>query len=110
VGHPCVYVARYLRDGSLRSRCRRSPPYQSHRAIVDIDGEPVAGSGAQYITIRGYYNGPGRVGAENEDQLLKPCRSCQGRPAKGIKSMRRGKELSEPYHRRLRARAMTVLS
>jgi hypothetical protein len=46
--------------------------YQSHQAIVDIDGDPVLAAEHNYITIRGYYNGPDEWVPENEDQLLTP--------------------------------------
>jgi hypothetical protein len=46
--------------------------YQSHRDIVDIEGNPVLAAEYNYITIRGYYNGPDEWVPENEDQLFTP--------------------------------------
>jgi len=59
--------------GSLKVEMSVDPRrYQSHRDIVDVDGNPVLAAEYNYITIRGYYNGPDDWVPEHEGQLLTP--------------------------------------
>jgi len=72
-GIHAVYVRAIYVTGSLKIEMSVDPRrYQSHQAIVDIDGDPVLAAEHNYITIRGYYNGPDEWVPENEDQLLTP--------------------------------------
>jgi hypothetical protein len=72
-GIHAVYVRAIYVTGSLKVEMSADPRrYQSHRSIVDIDGEPVLAAEHNYITIRGYYNGPDDWVPEHEDQLLTP--------------------------------------
>jgi hypothetical protein len=72
-GIHAVYVRAIYVTGSLKVEMSVDPRrYQTHRDIVDIDGNPVLAAEHNYITIRGYYNGPDEWVPENEDQLLTP--------------------------------------
>jgi len=72
-GIHAVYVRAIYVTGSLKVEMSVDPRrYRSHQDIVDIDGNPVLAAEHNYITIRGYYNGPDEWVPENEDQLLKP--------------------------------------
>ena len=72
-GIHAVYVRAIYVTGSLKIEMSVDPRrYQSHRAIVDIDGNPVLAAEHNYITIRGYYNGPDEWVPEHEDELLTP--------------------------------------
>jgi hypothetical protein len=44
--------------------------YESHQSIVDSDGNPVLGEEHNYITIRGYFNGPDKWVSEHEETSL----------------------------------------
>lgn len=68
-----VYVRAIYMTGSLKIEVSADGRrYQSHKAIVDSDGNPVLAADHNYITIRGYYNGPDEWVAECEDILLTP--------------------------------------
>jgi hypothetical protein len=72
-GIRAVYVRAIYVTGSLKIEISVDPRrYQSHREIADIEGNPVLAAEHNYITIRGYYNGPDEWVPENEDQLLTP--------------------------------------
>ncbi|MDH4161965.1 MAG: hypothetical protein OEW15_04660 [Nitrospirota bacterium] len=72
-GIRAVYVRAIYETGSLKIEISAdSRRYQSHRAIVDIDGNPVLAAEHNYITIRGYYNGPDDWVPEHEGVLLTP--------------------------------------
>lgn len=68
-----VYVRAIYVTGSLKievsSDHRR---YETHRSIVDSDGDPVLASEHNYITIRGFYNGQDDWVSRHEDGLLTP--------------------------------------
>ena len=72
-GIHAAYVRAIYETGSLKVEisvdARR---YQSHRPLVDIDGQPVLAAEHNYITIRGYYNGPDEWVAEHEGELYTP--------------------------------------
>ncbi|HEX9022086.1 MAG TPA: hypothetical protein VF903_12590 [Nitrospirota bacterium] len=68
-----VYVRAIYETGSAKlepSVDQRK--YDSHRTILDSEGNPVLNAGHNYITIRGYYNGPDEWVAEHEGELLTP--------------------------------------
>jgi hypothetical protein len=46
--------------------------YASHRDLLDPEGEPVLQEDHNYITIRGYYNGPDEWVAEHGNALYTP--------------------------------------
>jgi hypothetical protein len=46
--------------------------YQSHRDIHDSEGNPILKEDHNYITIRGYYNGPDEWVPKHEDSLYTP--------------------------------------
>ena len=46
--------------------------YESHKNILDPEGNPVLQETHNYITIRGYYNGPDQWVAEHEEALYTP--------------------------------------
>ncbi len=63
IGIPCVYVRAIYMTGSdkveVSADMRR---YESHRNILDPEGNPILQENHNYITIRGYYNGPDSLG------------------------------------------------
>jgi hypothetical protein len=70
-GIHAVYVRAIYMTGSLKVELSvDSRKYQSHKDIVDIDGKPVLDVLHNYITIRGYYNGPDKWVSEHEEKLL----------------------------------------
>jgi hypothetical protein len=74
LGIHAVYVRAIYMTGSLKVEISiDSRKYQSHKDIVDIDGSPVLAPEHNYITIRGYYNGPDEwVSKHEETSLLSP--------------------------------------
>jgi hypothetical protein len=73
-GIHAAYVRAIYMTGSLKVEISNdSRKYQSHREIVDNDGNPVLDVLHNYITIRGYYNGPDEWVSEHEEgSLLTP--------------------------------------
>jgi hypothetical protein len=72
-GVPAVYVRAIYQTGSAKlepSPDRRC--FESHREILDPDGEPVLRSDRNYITIRGYYNGSDRWVSQQRGRLCRP--------------------------------------
>ncbi len=69
-----VYVRAIYMTGSLKIEISSDPrKYQSHKQIVDTDGNPVLAVEHNYITIRGFYNGPDAwVSQREETSLLTP--------------------------------------
>jgi hypothetical protein len=59
LGIPTVYVRAIYMTGTAKIEpsidCRQ---YDSHRGIPDPEGNPILQENHNYITIRGYYNGP----------------------------------------------------
>ena len=84
IGIPSVYVRAIYMTGSqkieLSSDLRK---YEAHRNILDPDGNPVLQDNRNYITIRGYYNGPDQWVAEHNDALYTPVDLSKA-PYKGI--------------------------
>jgi hypothetical protein len=59
LGIPTVYVrAIYMTGTEKIERSADFRRYQSHQKIMDPEGYPVLQENHNYITIRGYYNGP----------------------------------------------------
>jgi hypothetical protein len=72
-GIHAAYVRAIYMTGSLKVEVSADGRrYQSHRAIVDIDGDPVLAADHNYITIQGYYNGPDDWVPEHDGELLVP--------------------------------------
>ncbi len=72
-GIHAAYVRAIYMTGSLKIEISAdSRKYQSHRHILDPDGNPVLAAERNYITIRGYYNGPDDWVSKQGDVLLKP--------------------------------------
>jgi len=72
-GVPTVYVrAIYVTGSSKSEQSADMSRYKSHSGLLDPWGNPVLREDHNYITIRGYYNGPDRWVAEQDSQLLRP--------------------------------------
>ncbi len=72
-GIHAVYVRAVYMTGSLKIELSADArKYQTHRDIVDDGGNPVLDVQHNYITIRGYYNGPDEWVSEHEGALLTP--------------------------------------
>jgi hypothetical protein len=46
--------------------------YESHKNILDPEGNPILQETHNYITIRGYFNGPDQWVADHSDSLYTP--------------------------------------
>lgn len=72
-GIPTVYVRAIYMTGSAKieaSTDRRK--FDSHKEILDPEDNPVLSEDHNYITIRGYYNGPDQWVASHGDALYTP--------------------------------------
>jgi hypothetical protein len=73
IGVPCVYVRAIYMTGSPKiessSDLRR---YESHKGFLDPEGNPILQENHNYITIRGYYNGPDQWVAQQTGPLHVP--------------------------------------
>jgi len=57
--------------GSLKVEISNDPrKYQTHKELTDIEGNPVLDVLHNYITIRGYYNGPDEWVSEHDEAAL----------------------------------------
>jgi hypothetical protein len=73
LGIHAVYVRAIYATGSAKlERSIDSRKYETHKTILDNDGSPVLDEQHNYITIRGYYNGPDEWVPEHEGALLTP--------------------------------------
>ncbi|MDA8077927.1 MAG: hypothetical protein M0Z79_03200, partial [Nitrospiraceae bacterium] len=73
LGIPTVYVRAIYMTGSKKIETSTDlRKYESHRGIRDPEGNPVLQENHNYITIRGYYNGPDQWVAEHGDSLFTP--------------------------------------
>ncbi len=73
LGIPTVYARAIYMTGTKKieaSADRRK--YASHRDLLDPEGDPVLQEDHNYITIRGYYNGPDQWVAEHSNALYTP--------------------------------------
>lgn len=73
-GIPCTYVRAIYMTGSLKieksTDCRR---YESHKQILTPEEEPILQEDHNFITIRGYFNGPDEwVAEQTTGPLYKP--------------------------------------
>ena len=70
---PTVYVrAIYVTGSKKLEESADMSRYESHACLVDPYGNPVLRENHNYITIRGYYNGPDRWVAQQDAHLLRP--------------------------------------
>jgi hypothetical protein len=73
LGIHAAYVRAIYMTGSLKIEISAdSRKYQSHSNIVGPDGSPVLAAEHNYITIRGYYNGPDDWVSKQDDVLMTP--------------------------------------
>ena len=73
LGIHAVYVRAIYSTGSAKLErsvdCRK---YETHCDLLDSEGSPVLEERHNYITIRGYYNGPDEWVSKHEDALYTP--------------------------------------
>ncbi|MEK6699792.1 MAG: hypothetical protein AABZ10_12220 [Nitrospirota bacterium] len=73
LGIHAVYVRAIYATGSEKLERSVDPRrYETHKDILDNDGNPILGEDHNYITIRGYYNGPDEWVSKQEGALLTP--------------------------------------
>jgi len=73
LGIPCAYVrAIYMTGSSKIEKSSDTRRYESHKDLLDPEGEPILQENHNYITIRGYYNGPDDWVAEQAGALYVP--------------------------------------
>ena len=73
LGIPCVYVRAIYMTGSAKIEASADTrKYESHKDISDPEGNPILQENHNYITIRGYYNGPDHWVAEQTGPLYVP--------------------------------------
>lgn len=70
---PSVYVRAIYMTGSKKIEASTDiRRYESHKNILDPEGNSILQENHNYITIRGYYNGPDKWVAEHSDALYTP--------------------------------------
>ena len=68
-----VYVrAIYMTGSEKMEQSTDSRRYESHRSLMCPDGAPILQENRNYISIRGYYNGPDSWVAEQKGLLCRP--------------------------------------
>ncbi len=73
LGIPTVYVRAIYMTGSAKIEASTDlRKYESHKDLPDPEGNPVLRENHNYITIRGYYNGPDQWVAEHGNALYTP--------------------------------------
>ncbi|NJD57671.1 MAG: hypothetical protein FIA94_14875 [Nitrospirae bacterium] len=73
LGIPTVYVRAIYMTGTAKVETSGDPrKYASHQGLLDPEGNAVLQEDHNYITIRGYYNGPDQWVAEHSDALYTP--------------------------------------
>ncbi|MDO9287886.1 MAG: hypothetical protein Q7T83_03760, partial [Thermodesulfovibrionales bacterium] len=73
LGIPSVYVRAIYMTGSKKIEASTDlRKYESHKNILDPEGNPILQETHNYITIRGWYNGPDKWVAEHSDSLYTP--------------------------------------
>jgi hypothetical protein len=72
-GVPTVYIRAIYMTGSIKQEHSEDMGhFGSHDAFLSIEGQPVLNENHNYITIRGYYNGPDEWVAVQKGQLCRP--------------------------------------
>lgn len=101
-GIPTVNVrAIYMAGSDKIERVRDKRRYKTHAHLRDIDNEPILKMDHNYITIRGYYNGPDSWVATHEGNLFKPF-DLQRAFQRGIISYQEAMKLLSITRQRLR--------
>ena len=73
LGIPCAYARAIYMTGTQKIEASSDTSrYESHINILDPEGNPVLKEEHNYITIRGYYNGPDNWVAEQDGPLYVP--------------------------------------
>ena len=73
LGIPCAYARAIYMTGTKKIESSDDTSrYESHKEILDPEGSPILREEHNYITIRGYYNGPDNWVAEQEGPLYVP--------------------------------------
>lgn len=73
LGIHAAYVRAIYETGSVKVEPSiDGRKYEAHSATLDSDGNPVLAEDHNYITIRGYYNGPDEWVSQHEGELLTP--------------------------------------
>jgi hypothetical protein len=73
LGIHAVYVRAIYATGSEKLERSIDPRrYESHKELLDSDGNPILEEDHNYISIRGYYNGPDEWVSKHEDKLFTP--------------------------------------
>lgn len=73
LGIPCVYVRAIYMTGTAKIEASTDTrKYESHKNILDPEGNPILQENHNYITIRGYYNGPDQWVAQQKGALYVP--------------------------------------
>lgn len=102
LGIPSVYVRAVYMTGSSKVEASADlRKYESHKNIVGPGGHPALQEDHNYITIRGYYNGPDQWVAEHKDSLYSPTDLSKA-PYLGIISETQAGELMEGVKEKLR--------
>ncbi|HUI91585.1 MAG TPA: hypothetical protein VLX68_04970 [Chitinivibrionales bacterium] len=85
-GVACVYVRAIYMTGIEKVEQSMDPRrYESHRGILGPDKNPILMENRNYITIRGYYNGPDSWVAQQKGKLFRPI-DCVSAAAKNMLS------------------------
>jgi hypothetical protein len=72
-GVPTVYMRAVYMTGSVKQEATEDESrFLSHTGVKCPDGQPALSREHNYITIRGYYNGPDNWVAEQKGQLCRP--------------------------------------
>lgn len=70
---PCVYVRAIYMTGTPKIETSTDTRrYESHKNILDPEGNPILQENHNFITIRGYYNGPDQWVAQQKGPLYVP--------------------------------------
>jgi len=102
LGIPCVYVrAIYMTGSSKIEKSSDTRKYESHKGILDPEGNPILQEEHNYITIRGYYNGPDDWVAKQAGALHVPIDLARAMKT-GILDKPRCRELLEKVKEKLR--------
>ncbi|MEK6528155.1 MAG: hypothetical protein AABZ36_04645, partial [Nitrospirota bacterium] len=73
IGIPTVYIRAIYMTGSVKIETSNDlRKYKTHQNILDPEGNPILMENHNYITIRGYYNGPDHWVAKHEGPLYVP--------------------------------------
>ncbi len=90
---PCVYIrAIYMTGSSKIEKSLDLRKYETHKKFLDPDGYPILQEDHNFITIRGYYNGPDKWVAEQTGALYLPV-DIQKAVKKGLIDERQCREL-----------------